>query len=119
MAQQNTERISHTLEKAPNVFRDDQLEQVINDITEEETGKGFSEVVRTGVFVDKIIVWQDLSKTKKRTETTFNRTGVFVDQIVKEFFDEETGLVKIATTTANITRIGSFVSEVEVLNTRL
>lgn len=106
MGQTNSERVSHAIEALPNTFRDDQLRQILDDLNEEDAGTGYNEVTRTGVFVDKIIVWKDSSKAQKRTETTFSRTGAFVDQIVKEFFSED-GASVVSAITAVITRSGN------------
>lgn len=107
MGQINTERVSHTLTNLPNTFRDDQLQKIIDDLNEEESGWGFSEVIYSGVFVQTINVWTSLAKTKKRTSTVFTYTGAFVTGIVKTFYDEETGLVAVSTISATITYDGN------------
>jgi hypothetical protein len=95
------------------------MKQIVNDLGEEDTGAGFSEIFKTGVFTTKIILWEDATKTKKRTETTFNRVGAFMSTIVKEVFDEEEGLIKVATSSASFTRDGqNLVLDATVLNTR-
>lgn len=115
MGQNNSRRISHTLEAPlrPNVFRDDQLRQIINDLSEEDSGVGFSEIIRSGAFVTKITIWDRPTNNPtpdvdaiKRTETVFNRTGAFIDTIVKTVFSED-GVAAVATTTATVTRDGS------------
>lgn len=103
LGQSNSERVSHELSSLPNTFRDDQLNQIINDLNEEDTGKGFSEVVYSGVFVQSIITWNDATKTKKRTQTNFFYSGPFVSSITKRTYDEETGLVEISSISATIT----------------
>jgi len=119
MSQTNSKRVSHKLTDAPNLFRDDQVNQILNDLGEEDSGAGFSEILKTGVFTDQIIVWTDSGKTQKRTETTFNRTGPFITSIVKEVFDHEEGLIKVATSTATFTRDGqNLVLDATVVNTR-
>ena len=118
MGQTNSKRISHVLTTSPNLFRDDQLEQILNDLGEEDSGAGFSEILKTGVFTDKIIVWDSPSKNKKRTETTFNRSGIFITSIVKEVFDED-GAIKVSTSSASFTRdVQNFVIDATVVNTR-
>ena len=102
MGQANTERVSHTVVDLPNTFRDDQLNQVINDLNEEDTGKGFSEVIYSGVFVSSIITWNNASKTKKRTQTNFSYIGAFVSSISKHTYDEETGTIIVSTISATI-----------------
>lgn len=104
---ENSERISHKLESQPNYFRDDQLQQIINDLCEEDTGKGFSEMAYVGVgspFISTLTTWDSAAKLKKRTLTTFNYSpSPFISTIVKNYFDEETGLVIVATLTATVT----------------
>lgn len=105
MGQNNTERISHNLEGLPTTFRDDQLYQIINDLGEEDSGKGYSQVLRTGPFVTSIIVWLDSGMTKKRTDAVISRTGAFVTSIVKRIYDED-GVAVVSTITATVTRAG-------------
>lgn len=103
---ENSERVSHKLEDQPNYFRDDQLNQIINDLCEEDTGKGFSEITYQGAtpFINTLTTWDSAAKLKKRTLTTFNYSPVpFVSTIVKQYFDEVTGLVVVATLTATVT----------------
>ena len=119
MGQTNSKRVSHTVTDSPNTFRDDHLKQILNDLGEEDTGAGFSEILKTGVFTDKIIVWTDSGKTKKRSETTFTRAGPFLSTIVKEIFDEADGLIKKSTSTGTFTRDGqNLVLDATVTNTR-
>ena len=119
MGQTNSKRVSHKVSTAPNLFRDDHLKQILNDLGEEDSGAGFSEILKTGVFTNKIIVWTDSGKTQKRTETTFTRTGVFMTTIVKEVFDEVDGTIVMATSTATFGRDGqNFVISATVGNTR-
>lgn len=119
MGQNNTERLSHELESLPNTFRDDDVKQILNDLNEEDSGKGFSEVVRTGVFVNKITVWATSSKLIKRTETIFTRTGPFVNTIVKSIYKED-GSAVISTITATVTRdVQNKVTDVNVVTARV
>jgi len=118
MGQTNTERISHLRTILPNTFRHEDLFRILNEMDFEEQGAGFSEVIRSGVFTTKITLWASPAKTKKLTETVFNRTGVFVSSIVKQFFDDETGSVVEATVTATFNRTGPFVTGVSVDITR-
>lgn len=118
MGQKNTRRTSHTLEDLPNSFRDDQLRQIIDDLDEENSGLGYSEIIKTGAFVSKITVWNAPSKDFKRTEALFTRTGPFVNSITKNIYEED-GSGIIAVTTATITRNGNnTVAFVNVVNTR-
>ena len=107
MGKTNTSRVEHNLGNQPNAFRDDDLKQIINDLGEEDTGLGFSEVLKVpGPFVSSLITWVDSGKTQKRAETTFNRTGAFVSSIVKEIYSED-GLSVVATITTILTRDGN------------
>ena len=107
MAQKDTDRISHDISEAPvNTFRETKLAHIVDELDEESQGKGYTEVVRTGVFVTKITVWEDDQKLKKRTETLFARTGPFVSQIVKNFYSTD-GLSIASSVTATFTRDGN------------
>lgn len=119
MGQQNTDALQHLIDEFVNSFRDPELAQVINDLDEESTGRGFSEVLRTGPFTDTIITWDSAAKNKKRAETDFIRSGAFITDVVKVIYDEETGTVIMATLAATITRTGNnFVNTVDVQVTR-
>lgn len=122
MGQENSERVSHKLTDAPNWFRDDQVNQILNDLCEEDTGKGFSEVAYVGAtpFVDKITTWDSPAKTKKRTDVQFSYSPQpFLSTIVKRYYDEETGLAVVATTTATVTyNTNKSVKDVDVTVTR-
>lgn len=112
MADTNSKRISHEIEVLPSTFRKDNLQQIINDLSEEDTGLGFNKIIRTGVFVTSTETWtQDPltfpSTAKLRTKIVYNRTGVFVNSIVKEIFDEETGTIVISTVTITFVRTGT------------
>ena len=103
MGQVDTTEIQHDLSWQPNYFRDANLEQIINDISEEDTGKGYSEITYSGVFVIAVTVWTDAGKSLKRSHTAITRTGAFVTGIVKTIYDEDTGLVIVSTITTTIT----------------
>ena len=119
MGQQNTDTLEHLLDEFVNSFRDGELAQVINDLDEEGTGRGFSEISRTGPFTNNITVWDSAAKNKKRTETDFIRSGAFITDVVKVTYDEDTGTVIMSTLTATITRTGNnFVNTVDVQVTR-
>ena len=110
----NSKRIEHDLDNLPNTFRERDLKQILNDLGEEDSGLGYNEVIRTGVFTTKIIVWETDEKLKKRSEVNISRTGAFVDTITKDFYDEETGTSIVATVTATVTRTGNnFVAYVD------
>lgn len=105
MGQTNSRRVSHTLEHLPNTFRDDQLQQIIDDLNEEETGRGYSEVeyLASTPFVTRITTYQDNTKTKKRTQVDFTYTPVpFVSNIVKQIFDQDDDSITVATISATV-----------------
>lgn len=122
MGQNDTDRISHDVVEQPNVFRDRRLNQIINDLSEEDTGKGFSQVLYVGStpFVDKIVTWDSPSLTKKRNEVQFTYSpSPFISQIVKTIFDEETGSIVKATITATLTlNPNKTVASVDVVTAR-
>lgn len=122
MGQENSERVSHKLTDQPNWFRDDQANQILNDLCEEDTGLGFSVVSYVGAtpFVDKIISWTSPAMTKKRSEVQFTYSpSPFMSQIQKFYYDEETGVTVIATVTAVITyNANRTVNTVTVTTTR-
>lgn len=121
MGQSNSNRVSHNLESLPNTFRDDQLHQILNDIDEELTGMGFSELVYSGVFISGINVYTDATKVKKRTDVVFTYEGVtpFLQVVTRRVYDEDTGLTVVATSTATITyNPNRTVKDVTVVDTR-
>ena len=126
MGQNNSRRISHDVDLKQNTFRDDQLRQIIDDLEEESSGLGYSEIIRSGPFVSKIITWDRPTNNPspdpdaiKRTETTFTRTGAFVDSILKEIYNEE-GTAVIAKTDITFVRDASQRTvSANVVNTRL
>jgi hypothetical protein len=97
----NSIRVRHTT--VGNLFRKDNLYDILNDLAEEDAGKGFSEVTKTGVFVTKIDVYTDVSKTILRTSTDINRIGVFTSNIAKKIYADD-GVTLVATLNANINR---------------
>lgn len=122
----NSERVTHDQTKLPSVTRGFRLDQILNDIMEEEGGKGFSKIVRIGPFVSLIEVWTEDPDTppsnpdaKLRSSTTFNRTGPFVNSFVKSIYDEDTGTIIIATSSTTVARNASnFVTSADVTNAR-
>jgi hypothetical protein len=119
MGSTDTNRIDHDFEKSPTTFRDRRLDTIIEDLNEEESGAGFSEVVRTGVFVDLIIVWDSPAKSKMRTRTDFTRTGPFLTTATKKIYDEDTGLIQIASISVTVARnADQSIKDVSVARTR-
>jgi len=118
LGQNNSRRISHTLENLPNTYRDDQVRQILDDLDEENSGLGYSEVIRVGAFVSKITVWDSNAMNFKKTEAIFNRTGPFINSIVKNVYSVD-GSSIISTVTASVTRTGNnSVAFVDVVNVR-
>ena len=117
MGQTNTERISHNLATVPVWGRADDAQQLLNDLFEEDSGKGYSQVIRTGPFVTTINVWSDNTMTLKRSDTVVTRTGSFISSIVKKTYNDEG--IQVSTITATVTRAGdNSVSFVNVAVTR-
>ena len=113
MGSNNSKSHSHRVGDKPNAFRDDNVYQALNDLDEEDTGRGFAQVLKLPVpnqiFTDKIVTWEDSGMTKKRSEVQFNRgvpSVAFVNTIVKTIFAEDGTTVK-AVITSTLTRTGS------------
>lgn len=81
MGQNNSRRISHDLDRNPNTFRDSDLRQIIDDIDEEISGKGYSEVLRKGVFVSEIEIGNEPINNLLPNPNAKLRKGVFVSEI--------------------------------------
>ncbi len=122
MGQTNTKRISHTLENLPNTFRDDQLRQILDDMNEEETGRGFSEAsyIASTPFVQQIITYKDNTKTQKRTQIDFTYAPLpFVSTVVKQIFDQDDDSITVATISATVNyNANKTVRDVDVTTTR-
>lgn len=122
MGQQNTQRISHTLENLPNTFRDDQLRQIIDDMNEEETGRGYSEAsyLSGTPFVSQIITYKDNTKAQKRTQIDFTYSPLpFVTNIVKQIFDNDDDSITVATISATVSyNANKTVQSVDVTTSR-
>lgn len=119
MGQFDTERIEHRNERAPTTYRQRFLDKILEELSEEDAGQGFSEVIKTGVFVSQIVVWVDPTKTRKRTQTEITRTGPFVSSIIKRYYDDDDGTTQVASVTATVTRdANNMVSGVEVTRAR-
>lgn len=114
MGKQDSDRVQHDVGIQPNPYRNTDLEQILNDLGEEDTGKGFSEVTRSGGVITQITVWDSPSKNKKRSETTINRTGAFVSSLTRVVFNED-GTSTVATITGSVARTGqNLVQDVDV-----
>ena len=122
MGQDNSNKISHKLEDMPNTFRDDQLQQILNDINEEEVGLGFSEVsyVAATPFVAQILTWQDNNKLQKRSVVNFTYSPLpFVTLIVKQIFDDYDDSITVATLTATVNyNTNKTVKSVDIVTSR-
>lgn len=125
MGQQNTDAIQHLVSESPNWFRDEELFQIVNDLSEEMTGKGFTQIIRPippGLpFVTDIIVWNENPDSppanpnaKKRIESIFSRSGPFITSIVTNVYSED-GLSVKAIITSTVTRTGENVINSEVV----
>lgn len=123
MAQKNTERIEHELETLPNTFRKPRLEDILNDIDEESTGKGFSETTYVGgntPFIQKIETYKTSSKQILRSEVRFTYSPLpFVSQIEKDIMNEEGTAVVVRITAAFTYNTNKTLKDVEVTQVRL
>jgi hypothetical protein len=120
MGQTNSKRVSHDPSRKGNIFRDDHLRQILDDIDEELFSKGYVETTRTGAFISKFTVWDAPAKNVKRAEITFDRTTSppFINQCVAELYDES-GATVISTTTTNIVRnVNKQITTVDTQTTR-
>lgn len=76
------------------------VNRVIQELADNDTGKGYTETTYTGVFVNTITTYTDATMTKILDKTVFSYSGAFVSQIVKEFYDYETGTIPMVRQTA-------------------
>lgn len=108
MGQTNSRRISHTLSDVPSTFRDDQLQQILNDIDEHISGKGYCEIGYIGntPFISQVTVYKDNSKTLRRADTQLTYVDdnpPFIQSTITRIYDENDGntIVAIITETIN------------------
>lgn len=119
MGQRDTDRIEHDNENAPTTFRQGTLDKILDELSEEDAGEGFSEVIKSGVFVSQLRVWADPSMTRKRTQTEFTRSGPFMSSIIKRYYDDDTGTTQVSSVTVTITRNpDNTVADVTVVRSR-
>jgi hypothetical protein len=120
MGANDTSRIDHDLANLPNTFRSFVLEGILDDIDEESSGKGFTEITYVGSspFVDKITTWNSPAKTLKRFEVTISYSPApFVSQVQKKIYGDD-GLL-VATTTSNVTyNTNKSTKDITITNTR-
>ena len=96
MGQNNSRRVSHDIDRSPNIFRDDQLRRIIDDINEEMTGKGYTELFYTGGFVSEVKVWSEPTNNPSpnpnallRKHEVYTRTNNFVSSISTDYYGED------------------------------
>lgn len=105
MGQTNSRRVSHNISVEPNTYRDVDLSQILNDIDEEESGRGFSEIeyLPGKPFVSRITTYVDQTKQKKRAVVNFTYSPQpFVSQIVREWYDQDDDSLIISSVTATV-----------------
>jgi len=105
MGQTNTRRVSHNIIQNLNTYRDVDLNQILNDIDEEESGRGYSEVeyVLGKPFVSTITTYVDQTKQQKRSVIDFTYSPIpFVSQIVKQWYDEDDDSIVVSSMTATV-----------------
>lgn len=90
MPQHNARRVSVDINDFVNYARDDHAKQALMDIFEEDMGLGYSEMTYTNnVFVSEIATYEDATKVKLRTKTTFTYSPIpFINVVTKEYFKE-------------------------------
>ena len=91
MGATNDRRVSRAPEELPDYSRDDTVKSAIDNLFEEDTGMGYSEITYiTNVFVTKIETYVDVTKTQLRSRTDFTYAPLpFVGTVVKKFFKED------------------------------
>ena len=125
MGQNNSRRVSHDIDDSPNTFRDDQLRQILDDIDEELTGKGYTEILRSGVFVDEMKIWDEPTNNPTpnpdailRKHIFFTRAGSFISSILTNYYTTD-GLEIIAASTETYVRdVGKRVLSINTVITR-
>lgn len=118
MGRTNTKRVEHDNSVQPSIYRNDELSQILDDISEDMSGKGYTEIVRTGVIVSSIILWNSAAKNFKKTETLITRTGIFIDSIVHNIYKEDGSGIAAYTTYTLVRQSNKQVIEVSTVNTR-
>lgn len=108
MAQRNSTKVSHDVDDHPNIFRDDHLRQILNDINDEIVDNGYSEPVRdVNGLLTSLTVWESPSKLIKKLVTTITRSNSpFVSSVVNDYYDTD-GIAIISTVTDTIVRDGN------------
>jgi hypothetical protein len=100
--QSDSQRIAHDVEKLPSTARLPNVYQQLNDLEEENSGAGYTDVTYTGPFVTGMTTWESVAKALKRSDVVFAYSGPFVTTIVKRYFDEATGTAVVSTATSTI-----------------
>ena len=90
MGQINARRVGLNVDTFINYARDDNARAALQDIFEEDTGAGYSEIAYTNnVFVSSFETYTDQTKTEIRTKTTFGYNPLpFVETVTKEYFKD-------------------------------
>lgn len=92
MAQNNDQRVEHEVGNLPVWFRSGDLSQIIDDISEWETGIGYQETTYIStVFLSAVTGWNDNTKALKRFDVTVSYVGgvpPFVASVVTHIYDE-------------------------------
>jgi hypothetical protein len=103
MGQTNARRVGLNVDTFINYARDDNARAALQDLFEEDTGAGYSEIAYTsGVFVSQFETYTDNTKTEIRTRTTFGYSPIpFVETVTKEYF-KDGSVIAYRTLTATI-----------------
>jgi len=122
VGQTNSRRVSHNISVEPNTFRDVDLSQILNDIDEEESGKGYSELeyLPGKPFVSRIITYVDQTKQKKRSVVDFTYSPQpFVSLIVRSWYDQDDDSLVVSTITATVNyNANKSVQSINIVTTR-
>lgn len=82
------------------------LDTLVHNLSEDR----YEEIIKTGAFVDQIIVWTDSGKTLKIRQTDVTRSGAFVS-VIEERHYNSSGVV-IDRQIGTISRTGPFVDNI-------
>ena len=90
MGQTNARRVGLNVDTFINYARDDNARAALEDLFEEDTGAGYSEIAYTNnVFVSQFETYTDATKTELRTRISFSYNPLpFVETVTKEYFKD-------------------------------
>jgi len=121
MGQTNDKRISRSPSVLPDYSRDDTVKSALDDLFEEDMGKGYSQITYiNNVFTSKIETWTDNTKQLKRVEVNFTYSPLpFVTVIVKDYYNDEGTSVNLKLTTTISYNANKTVNNIDVITQKL